>query len=372
MIDMVDSSIKIGPELVSEVPRANYNDKIVSVIEPVRRYGGVVVYSGNSFRGIVDSSSLGRGIQRINIPKDMSVGKITESVPVLDNKCSISDAIGYMHAARTNILPYSHRNKVTGIVQRIVLLKSILSLRLAYGVRARDIMNQNPVIVQYSSKLSTCISTMNKYSVSRLIVNDGDKTVGIVSRRDILNNILLSDERKPMLNQKASPSDIPISEIMVKNPISINYNKGVDDIIRSMVNNSISSLIVKRSSEIVGIVTTYDIFEYVVLSNALVEKNVHIIGFDDTTEEYKSDIEDSTARFMEKMGKLEKVVVESLSLRFKRLKDYKYEVSARVSVKGVGMLNINATGFYLERTVDSTLSKLEKMIIRHRNRIIGE
>lgn len=362
---MVDSSIKINAELVDDVPHVNYTDKIISVIDSVRKHGGLIVYSGKNFKGIIDSSSLGRTIQRIDIPKDMSVEKITDVVPILDNKSSILDAIKYMHAARTNVLPYAHRNKVTGIVQRSTLLKSILSLGLASGATVKDIMNQIPVAVQYNSKLSTCMSTMKKYSVGRLIINDGDKTVGIVSKRDIISSILPSDERKPMLNQTIKPNDIRIDGIMVKDPISINYDKKVNDAIRSMIKNNISSVVVLRNSKIVGIITTYDIFEHVLLSNTPTEDNVHIGGFDDTTEEYRSEVEGLATKFMDKMGKLETVEVESLSLRFKRLKDYKYEVSARVSVKRVGMLNITTQGFYLGQTVGKTLTKLEKLIIKH-------
>lgn len=359
------SSMKIEENFISEAVFVDYDRSVLSVINLINDKGAVIVNKSKKFIGILDSRSLERNIQKLVIPKNMIVGKLARSVPSLNKKSSLLDAIKYINTSQSKSLPYLHKEKIIGIVKRSTILAAVLSLRLMKGVKVNDIMTRNMVSINKTSTVSNAISLMKKNGINRLIVTDLDDNVGIIVNHDIVFNIMPEIGRPQKIGtKKGKPSNIPVSEFTIGNPLVINYDEGVDEVIRTMIKNNVSSVIIARNGKWVGIITVYDIFEYLMLTD---EPNIdiHISGFDETTEEYRISIKDYANNFIKKTGKLNRVTVESLSLRFKRIKDNKYEVYARATVKGEGIIHMRMNGFYLERTVDKTLTKLKSLIIKN-------
>lgn len=362
---MVISSTRIKGNFVSKVVFVDYNASVLSAINLINTNGAVIVNKSKKSIGILDSRSLERDIQRLVIPKDMIVGKIARSVPFLNEKSSIFDAIRYMHSSQSKSLPYMYKGKIIGIVKRPTILAAILSLRLMKGVKANDIMTINLISIENGATISNAISLMKKHNINRLIVTDSSKNIGMISNHDIVFNAIPNIGRPHKFKtKKAKPSNIPVNEFRINNPLVIDYISGVDEVIRSMIKNSTSSIIITRNKKWIGIITISDIFEYLTLNNEP-NINIHISGFDETTEEYRTSIQTYADNFINKTSKFNRVNVESLSLRFKRIKDNKYNVYARASVKGVGIIYMRMNGFYLERTVEKTLSKLKGIIIKN-------
>ncbi len=364
------SSIKIKKSFVSEAIFVDYREHVLSLINPINTHGAVIVGRSKKVIGILDSRSLERDIQRTVIQKNTIVGKLARNMPSLNEKSSILDAIDYMHKLPSKALPYSSKGKIIGIVKRSVILNAILSLGLMKEVKANNIMTIDMVSIDKGATISKAVSLMKKHHINRLIVTDSDKGMGIITNHDITSNAMPGMGRLPKFKtKKTKPTDVLVNELTITKPIIISYNDEVDKAIRDMIKNNTSSVIVERNKKWVGIMTVYDIFEYILLDKKQ-DTNIHLSGFDETTEEYHTSIEQYANKFMKKVGKLNKVNVESLSLRFKRIKNNKYEVYVRASVKGEGIIHMHMTGFYLERTVDETLSKLKERIIKNMKRLI--
>ncbi|HHT9104914.1 MAG TPA: CBS domain-containing protein [Candidatus Wujingus californicus] len=80
--------------------------------------------------------------------------------------------------------------KVIGVVSEFDLLKAIRSGKALEQVKAEDIMSKNPICVSENTPVEEIIDLMIKNNVIRVPVVRNGNLVGVISRCDILSNIV--------------------------------------------------------------------------------------------------------------------------------------------------------------------------------------
>jgi CBS domain-containing protein len=68
--------------------------------------------------------------------------------------------------------------------------KIILMGRSSLNTPIQDIMTKNMITVQPGQTMEECMELMTKYHIRHLPVQDGDRLVGIVSMRDVMEAII--------------------------------------------------------------------------------------------------------------------------------------------------------------------------------------
>lgn len=97
--------------------------------------------------------------------------------------------------------------------------------------------------------VSYAIELMTKKRVSRLLVVDKGKLVGIITEKDIVDRLGSS-------RTKSLPaSGVHVSGVMSSNPITVSPQTDVVDAAKIMIDKQISSLPVIENGELVGIIT---------------------------------------------------------------------------------------------------------------------
>lgn len=141
--------------------------------------------------------------------------------------------------------------------------------------RLRDYATQELVVVHWMEKMSRAFQIMLQNRVRHLpVIDDDGAVIGVISERDF--HRAMQDE-KPDFNPEARVRDFmnwPVEAIDEWEPI--------EKAARTMIDKKISSLIVTRGNQIVGIVTTED------LLRALVDRSES--PFEDLKVELKSAI----------------------------------------------------------------------------------
>ena len=117
-------------------------------------------------------------------------------------------------------------------------------------VLVRDEMNKSVKTLGPDDTVTQAAEKMAKYWMGSVIIVDGDKTVGILTERDILHRLVVSAK---------DPTKTKIREIMTKNVITIDESKPIDAAVKLMKANDIKKLPVTRRGKLVGIITTTDI-----------------------------------------------------------------------------------------------------------------
>ncbi|MCS7123754.1 MAG: CBS domain-containing protein [Candidatus Aenigmarchaeota archaeon] len=123
-------------------------------------------------------------------------------------------------------------------------------------MKVEDLTSKNIFSIDVDSNLTDALKLMEKKRVSRVLVRDGKKFIGILTMRDVCKRLCDYFERK------LPSTKIKISSCYSKNLITINGNEDVKKAAELMLENKISSLIVVDSNNnIIGIITKTDLIK---------------------------------------------------------------------------------------------------------------
>jgi len=88
-----------------------------------------------------------------------------------------------------------------------------------------------------------------------LVLDDEEELIGILTERDLAVYMLKERDERAF-------NEVPISEVMTENPITIEYYKDEKEAIKKMIENKISCLPVMDKNKVVGIITKTDLLKY--------------------------------------------------------------------------------------------------------------
>lgn len=112
-----------------------------------------------------------------------------------------------------------------------------------------DIMSKKIIVGSTTNTLSEIAELMKKYGIGFIPIVDKNKLVGVITDRDIVINAI---------SNNCSFNDL-IDKYVVKNIISIEQNKSIDDALNLMALKKVKRLIVTDNNKISGILTLSDI-----------------------------------------------------------------------------------------------------------------
>ena len=118
-----------------------------------------------------------------------------------------------------------------------------------------DIMSSPVVTVDIDSKVIDAVKIMARKKIGSIIIMEGDKAIGIVTERDLLERVL---------GEGKDPSEVVMREVMSSPLISIGKNTAILEAMRKMRHHNIRRLTVIEEDQLIGIVTERDILKAVV------------------------------------------------------------------------------------------------------------
>ncbi len=362
---------KLPEEFVSKTAIYDYKAPATEAIQKVHSFGAVVVEKGKKYYGIVDSRSLSKH-KKLALAKSTPIGEFAQQVPILDKSTSLESAIQYFFNSSKKALPYSAGgNKVTGIVKRDRILSSILSMHLLGDYTVTDAMTSPVIAIDENATVAQAVKTMQDHKINKIVVLSKGKVMGVLTRRDILSANFSPAERSPKLTRSTpTESYTQVGSICEKNFYSIEKSKLVDNAIRSLLENKISSLLVTDNGRPVGIISTRDIFEIVVANSSVKENKVVLSGLDENTKEFETEILDEMNLLVDKLSKFHKIKIEYLALNVKRPKSKNYEIRARLVSTKKGTFAVGATGYSLDSVIKDVSDKLYKEVKSEKDMIV--
>ncbi len=351
----------VPEELVSKTATYDQKVPITSILDAVEKFGAVVITKDDSYMGIVDQRSISkRGSLRLE--DRFASGKFAKKVPVVTSTTSISEAIDYFYHFATKALPYMKGNSVSGVINRDSMLKVVLSMHLLSKSKVSDIMSTPLIAIDSEASVTQAQNALGQHQVNRLAVLSGGKLMGILTHRNIVK---YTPELKGSESRRTYPvrekAEVTVGQICSRNPRTIESDATVDDAIRQLVGQNISSLIATRSGKAIGVITVRDIFETIIQGGGKkAREKILISGLGEDGEEFRTEISDSLSKMAERINKFGNVDVSYISLNVKPVKTRGYELKARVGLEKGGTIYTSVSGF----TLDRTLKALEDTIYR--------
>ncbi len=115
-------------------------------------------------------------------------------------------------------------------------------------MKVKNWMTKDPVTIDRNALLQDAVSLMKEHSIRHLPVLENDQLVGFITESD--------------LRQFYFPSmveDIPVHQVMIINPITINVSANIESAARLIHGYKIGGLPVLDKKKLVGIITATDI-----------------------------------------------------------------------------------------------------------------
>ena len=101
--------------------------------------------------------------------------------------------------------------------------------------------------------VSDAIRLMDEENVGALLVVDNKTLVGIVSERDYIRKVIVKGR---------SSKDIPVSDIMTKQVLTVNPSNSVTECMRIMTEKRVRHLPVLQGTKLVGILSMRDVVNW--------------------------------------------------------------------------------------------------------------
>lgn len=238
---------------------------IVTTMDILDFFGGGKKYN------LITEKYKGNFLSAINAPiKEI----MTTGVKTLTNKNTIVDAATLMLEEGIGGFPIVNaENKIVGIITEGDIVKKLQ--RLLGNIEVQDVMATNLITTTPGTKIEAITKIMVRNSLRRVPIVGEDissaskeeKLLGFVTASDILKYIgenklfskLFSNEGEDVVN-------VSVSEIMVKDVISVSKYDKLSDVAEKMFESNIRGLTVidDDTGKLIGIITIRDLLKAVI------------------------------------------------------------------------------------------------------------
>ncbi len=361
----------IPKELISNTLNIDYKTPMSKVSPYLKRYPAIIITKNKDYYGVVDTRTMYRAKQGLKLPANEKVERFSIKAPRITNSTSIYDLVNYFYKSGVKALPYSSGNRIVGVLERKVFLKVLLSLNILQDMKVNQAMTTPVLAIDANASIAQAKTTMRERKVNRLVVLQNSRFAGLVTNYDIVKSYTIDSERLPEMKTDAhKPSNISISSIMERNARAIEYNRPVSDAVRDMIENKISSLIVMKNSNPIGILTVTDVLESILARQTVEKSKIFMSGFDQNTYQYEDEAREELKSLLDHIEKLSGVDVDYITFKVKRTKTKLYEMQARLSLGRHGIITMHTNKYLFEDAINDLLKKLKHRVIKEKESIL--
>ncbi len=315
---------------------------------------------------IYDNELKGMLILKKIITKDLDpttakAGHLAVSTPVLLQDDDVEDASEKILQSDMRAMPVVDRKKVVGILSETDLLRLIDK-----DHAIKKIMTKCEYLTP-DDDIGKAKKIMAYENISRIPILDKGNIVGVIGTLDLIDVVLKAKQSLGAnvrsgdkgFKEPTSIDKIKLETIM-KKPTVISRDSSVKEVANLLMKKE--EVIIKDDNEFC-IVTPKDIIEVI----AKPEKGVYVqiinLGKEDPI--IASKIDDSTTKFVQKIGKeIENIQALYLYIeRHEKLGKTKYSVRTRF-LTPIGMFVSKAWGWELETVTQDAMNKLEREVLK--------
>jgi len=230
--------------------------------------------------GVVTEKDIAKKIYELGSKPINSVKAVdftSRKLFVLTKKNSVHECAKMMKKHRISLIIITDNDgNLEGIVTETDLVRVFLT-KESTSLKVGKIMKRDVITVMPSDPILYVESLLLKYGISRVIVKRNQTPVGVITFRDFVPAKIpqwIAESADPKevqeykykkgleeihSNQMSYLFPFQATDIMAKNPITVEADDDVKIAITRMIKHSISGLPVVKNSKLVGIITKSDI-----------------------------------------------------------------------------------------------------------------
>lgn len=151
--------------------------------------------------------------------------------------------------------------KILFLADIFVDIQNILRMNLQEKVTT--IMSDKLITLHPKDKVKKARDIFDQYNIHHIPVVVMDKVVGIISQGDILylEGVINNSFDKFIRDQRLESTNM--EDIMTSNVACADVDYNIQELVKLMVKFNINAVPILKEDNLVGIVTSYDIFEHI-------------------------------------------------------------------------------------------------------------
>lgn len=119
------------------------------------------------------------------------LGSVVETVPT----DSVQHALQLMVENNTGLVAVTDQDRTVGIFTETDFFQNtLLKGRASPDTPIREIMTKHIISVRPEQSLDECLELMNRYQIHHLLVQDGDRLIGHMTKNDVMQQIISSNQ----------------------------------------------------------------------------------------------------------------------------------------------------------------------------------
>ncbi|AAL82077.1 inosine-5-monophosphate dehydrogenase [Pyrococcus furiosus DSM 3638] len=121
---------------------------------------------------------------------------------------------------------------------------------MAQKILVEQVVKRKAIVVQPKDTVDRVAKILSRNKAGSAVVMEGDEILGVVTERDILDKVVAKGK---------NPKEVKVEEIMTKNPVKIEYDYDIEDVIELMTEKGVRRVLVTKFGKPIGFVTAADI-----------------------------------------------------------------------------------------------------------------
>ena len=366
--------MKVKDVMTKDFPVLKKEDRVIdfiSLMENSRVHEAPVVDEKNNLIGFVHYKILAQ--KNVQDPTKTKIENVMVKGVHIHAEQDFEEAVKFIFELGFRALPVIDDNKnLVGIFSVMDILKFLKNEKLFKEKTAEEIMSPAEVINMHED-IGKARVMMREKNISRLpVVDDNDKLVGEVTVLDLLKAIQPKERISwySMAAEKLTLMNIPVSTIMNTSPLTAEKNAKLAEIIDRMLKANKRGCIIIENSSPLGVVTTRDIIELWLSSKKEEGVYVYYSGIEEEDEPFMDLVDRVVSATAQKIHSIYPVQYMHIHVkRYKKSGEKKlFSVRCRV-MTDVGVFISRAHAWDLRNAIEKTMDKLEKIIIKHKEKL---
>lgn len=199
-------------------------------------------------------------LEKFGIKRDLSVMTFSKKNPLtsFESEKIIDVARKICESGYRRIPIVNSKNKLVGIVTYTDILDAFLrneDLRQ----KISTIMVREVISCNFEDTIGFVVRKMKFSRRGGLPVLKNDKVIGIITERDIINNLVFID------------FGIKVKDVMTKKPFFLSKHLSILDVTKTLVSTKYRRFPVTEEEKVIGIITAADVLKYVVENDFRIE-----------------------------------------------------------------------------------------------------
>jgi len=279
---------KAADVMTTEVITGQPGESLGSITARMDR-GGIsempIVDDRGRLRGVIDYRMI---VKHRRSQPSMKAENLMYMPPEASPDTPLVDIAEHMISHDLRAIPLVEDGRLVGIVSRSDLVRFLKGVPQIRDIPVEEVMTPGPRTVTQNDQIRTALNVLKDIDERNVPVVDDNRVVGVIGVKDISPTLMRPMERSPRWSRGREKRLTPEVRSLMNEPIVLKRPVDLGTVLDTMVDRGISMVPILEGEGLVGVVTHYDVMEFIARYREREEALVQFSGLEAEPEVFEA------------------------------------------------------------------------------------